>query len=261
MAAVGTLAGRLALVTGGGSGIGKAVCSVLAREGALLAVADLNRESAQETVAGLPEFQPSSDGLAGRSHAAFGTNVASAVEVSNLLMDVQKLFNSVPSVAVHSAGVNRDAFMLKMDEDTWDFNIDTNLKGTFLVNQAIARAMIQGGLEKGSIVNLSSILGKVGNMGQSAYSASKAGVVAFTKSSAQELARNNIRVNAVLPGFIITPMTGVVPEKFAKVITSQVPLKRMGDPQEIAEVCAFLASERSSYVTGAVIEATGGLYM
>ncbi|XP_005103566.1 estradiol 17-beta-dehydrogenase 8 [Aplysia californica] len=261
MAAAGMLAGRLALVTGGGSGIGRAVCSVLAREGALLAVSDINKENAEETVSLLPKYNASTDALSGCAHAAFGTNVTSSSEVTDLINNVQKTFKAVPSVAVHSAGIAKDQFLLKLDEEMFDEVIAVNLKGTFLVNQTLGKAMCAAKVEEGSIVNIASIIGKVGNKGQAAYAASKSGVIGFTKTAAQELARNNIRVNSILPGFITTPMTSQVPEKVVQMVTFMIPLARMGGPEEVAEVCAFLASSRSSYVTGAAIEVTGGLFM
>ncbi|KAK3697593.1 hypothetical protein RRG08_033323 [Elysia crispata] len=244
------LAGRLAVVTGGGSGIGRAVCSIFAREGAKLAVVDLNKKSAEETLALLP--QPS-------DHRAYGTNVALSSEVATMVSQVQEDFGEVPSVAVHAAGITKDSFLLKMDEQSFDDVIDVNLKGTFLINQTLAKAMSKANLPDCSIVNISSIVGKCGNIGQTNYAASKAGVIGMTKTAAKELARFNIRVNAVLPGFIHTPMTEKVPENVKQMITMMVPCKRMGTPEEIAEVCAFLASSRSSYMTGAAVEVTGGL--
>ncbi|GFR81436.1 3-oxoacyl-[acyl-carrier-protein] reductase FabG [Elysia marginata] len=238
------LAGRLAVVTGGGSGIGRAVCSVFAREGAKLAVVDLNKKSAEETVALLP--QPS-------DHRAYGTNVALSSEVASMVSQVQEEFGEVPSVAVHAAGITKDNFLLKMDEQAFDDVINVNLKGTYLVNQTLAKAMSKANLPDCSIVNISSIVGKTN------YAASKAGVIGMTKTAAKELARFNIRVNAVLPGFVVTPMTDKVPDSVKQMITMMVPCKRMGTPEEIAEVCAFLASSRSSYMTGAAVEVTGGL--
>ncbi|CAG5133802.1 unnamed protein product [Candidula unifasciata] len=246
----GLLAGRLALVTGGGSGIGRAVCSIFAREGAILAVADRNKSGAEQTVSSLPDSS---------QHTAYETNVASATEVSKLLQDIESKYKQVPSVAVHAAGINKDNFLLKLDEQTFDDVVNVNLKGTFLVNQALARAMVKWQVQDGSIVNISSIVGKNGNLGQANYAASKAGVIGFTKTAAKELARYKIRVNVILPGFIETPMTAGVPENVTQMIVDMIPLRRMGTPEEIAEVCAFLASTRSSYITGAVIDVNGGL--
>ncbi|XP_059145220.1 estradiol 17-beta-dehydrogenase 8-like [Physella acuta] len=244
------LTGRLALVTGGGSGIGRAVCSVLAREGAKIAVVDLNKSSAQETVSSLPNST---------HHEAFAANVACSAQVTSMLSQVEEKFKSVPTLAVNAAGITKDNFLLKLDEQAFDDVINVNLKGTFLINQAISRAMHRAKVEDGAIVNISSIVGKNGNIGQTNYAASKAGVIGFTKSAAKELARYNIRVNAILPGFIDTPMTDKVPENVLMMIKAMIPLKRTGTPEEIAEVCAFLLSARSSYITGTAIEVTGGL--
>uniref|UniRef100_A0A0B7AA30 (3R)-3-hydroxyacyl-CoA dehydrogenase n=1 Tax=Arion vulgaris TaxID=1028688 RepID=A0A0B7AA30_9EUPU len=250
MATRGLLSGRLALVTGGGSGIGRAVCSVFAREGALLAVTDINLASAKETVALLPNSA---------QHAAYKTDVGSAAEVTNLLKEIEDQFRTAPSVAVNAAGINKDNYMLKLDEDSFDSIIKVNLKGTFLVNQAVGRAMVKSQVKHGSIINISSIVGKTGNPGQVNYSAAKAGVIGLTKTAAKELARFNIRVNVILPGFIETPMTNKMPEDIVKAFIARIPLARMGKPEEVAEVCAFLASASSSYITGAVIDVTGGL--
>jgi len=227
----------------------------------LVAVSDIDQARAEETVSTLPKYSPCSDTFIGCEHTAFNTDVSSSGSVSSLITDVQQTFQAVPTVGVNSAGVAKDQFLLKLEEKTFDDNININLKGTFLVTQMLAQAMVKAQVDQGSIINISSLVGKTGNMGQAAYSASKAGVIGFTKSAAQELAKNNIRVNAVLPGFVTTPMTAQVPEKVAQMVTFMIPLKRMGHPDEIAEVCAFLASSKSSYVTGAAIEATGGLFM
>ncbi|KAH9488639.1 hypothetical protein Btru_061268 [Bulinus truncatus] len=250
MATIGQLIGRLALVTGGGSGIGKAVCSVLARDGARVAVVDIKKSTAQETVLSLPNSS---------EHEAFETNVSSLTEVTTLLEKIEERFKTVPCIAVHAAGITKDNFILKLDEKSFDDVINVNLKGTFLINQAVGRAMQTAKIENGSIVNISSIVGKNGNIGQTNYAASKAGVIGLTKSAAKELARYNIRVNTILPGFIETPMTEKVPEHIMQMITAMIPLKRTGKPQEIAEVCAFLVSQKSSYITGEAIEVTGGL--
>ncbi|CAL1533041.1 unnamed protein product [Lymnaea stagnalis] len=250
MASTLQLAGRLALVTGGGSGIGRAVCTILAREGAKVAVVDIKKSSAQETVLSLSQSS---------QHESFETNVSSSSEVTKLLQQVEEKFKTAPSIAIHAAGITKDNFLLKLDEQSFDDVINVNLKGTFLINQAVGRAMQKARIENGSIVNISSIVGKNGNVGQANYAASKAGVIGLTKTAAKELSRYNIRVNAVLPGFIITPMTETVPDHVMQMIKAMIPLQRFGQPEEVAEVCAFLASPRSSYITGQAIEVTGGL--
>ncbi|XP_060593685.1 estradiol 17-beta-dehydrogenase 8-like [Ruditapes philippinarum] len=253
MAATGVLTGRVALITGAGSGIGRAVCQLFAKEGAAIAAVDLSKDAALQTIQDLPTAPA-------LSHHAYCADVSASGSVSDLLQNVQASFNSLPTVAVNSAGITKDTMMLKMSEEQWDKVINVNLKGTFLVNQALSRALVSAGIKPASIVNISSISGKSGNRGQANYAASKAGVIGLTKTAAMELGGHGIRVNAVLPGFTITPMTDVVPDKVKQLVTAMIPLGRMGNPEEIAEACLFLASERSSYVTGCALEVTGGLF-
>ncbi|MBV94331.1 E3 ubiquitin-protein ligase RING1, partial [Eschrichtius robustus] len=169
-------------------------------------------------------------------------------------------FSRPPSVVVSCAGITRDEFLLHMSEDDWDRVIAVNLKGIFLVTQAAAQALVSSGCP-GSIINISSIVGKVGNVGQTNYAASKAGVVGLTQTAARELGRHGIRCNSVLPGFIKTPMTQKVPQKVLDKVTGMIPMGHMGDPEDVADVVAFLASEDSGYITGASVEVTGGLFM
>ncbi|XP_074826770.1 (3R)-3-hydroxyacyl-CoA dehydrogenase isoform X2 [Natator depressus] len=248
MAAPLRLRSTLALVTGGGSGIGRAVCARLAEEGALVAVADQNEVGAAETVRGLPRGEP------GQEHKAFGVDVSSAQSVGELMAQIQAQFSAPPRVCVSCAGITMDEFLLKQTEAAFD-------KGTFLVTQAVARGLVESGAPGGSIINMGSIVGKVGNLGQVSYAASKAGVEGLTKTAAKELARFGIRCNVVLPGFIATPMTDKVPPKVLQKFAGMVPLGRLGDPKEVADVCAFLASEESRYITGASVEVTGGLFL
>ncbi|KAM9738435.1 (3R)-3-hydroxyacyl-CoA dehydrogenase [Menidia menidia] len=255
MAAATRLISRLTLVTGGGSGIGRAVCQRLAAEGASVVVADISEESAHETVAGLQ------NDLRGQAHTATAVDVSSKESVTQLLTTIQTRYFQPPSVCVHAAGITQDDFLLSMEEEQFDRVIKVNLKGSFLVTQAVAQALVACGAPKGSIVTLGSIVGKVGNLGQANYAASKAGVEGLTRTAAKELSRFGIRCNCVLPGFISTPMTDKVPEKVISKMKSLVPLGRMGEPAEVAEVCAFLASDDSRYITGTSIEVTGGLFM
>ncbi|XP_038063820.1 estradiol 17-beta-dehydrogenase 8-like [Patiria miniata] len=257
MAASLQLSGRVALVTGGGSGIGRAVCELFARNGASVVAADINLEGAKTTV---QKLEASSELPSGpQSHHAFALDVSDKVAVRSLVKNVTELYKQPASVLVNSAGITMDKMMVKMDEDKFDKVIDVNLKGTFLVTQAVSQAMIAHKTTDGSIINFASIVGKHGNVGQCNYAASKAGVVAFTKTTAKELARYGVRCNAILPGFIQTPMTAVMPEHLYNVIKEFIPLKREGQPSEVAEVCLFLASNRSSYMTGAEVEVSGGL--
>merc|ERR1719285_1612733 len=215
------LTGRLALVTGGGRGIGRAVCQVLARENARVVVTDLNLDSCQETQASL---RPD-------DHHAIAGDVSSKESVSDCFKQILDKYKRAPDIVVNSAGITKDGFLLRMKE------------------QKLA----------GSIVNIASIVGRTGNIGQANYTASKAGVIGFTKTAAKELGKFGIRVNVILPGFIKTPMTDVVPDKVKEAFVSQIPLGEFGLPVDIAEVAAFLASSRSKYITAASLDVNGGL--
>ncbi|CAL8292704.1 unnamed protein product [Merluccius merluccius] len=255
MAATTRLLSRLALVTGGGSGIGRAVCQRFASEGALVVVADRDEEAANETLRSLSRDHKVQE------HMAAVVDVSSKQSVENLVAIIQRRYFQPASVCVTTAGITHDDFLLRMEEEHFDKVVQVNLKGTFLVTQAVAAAMVASGVSKGSIVTVGSIVGKVGNIGQVNYSASKAGVQALTRTAAKELSRYGIRCNCVMPGFISTPMTDKVPEKVISKMTSLVPLGRMGEPAEVADVCSFLASDDSRYITGASVEVTGGLFI
>ncbi|XP_056877067.1 estradiol 17-beta-dehydrogenase 8 [Takifugu flavidus] len=255
MAAAARLVSRLTLVTGGGSGIGRAVCQRFASEGASVVVADMNEESANETLRSLQT------NIRGQGHMVAVVDVSSKDSVKRLVTSIQARFFQPPLVCVNAAGITQDDFMLNMEEDKFDRVIQVNLKGSFLVTQAVAQALVACGTSKGSIITVGSIVGKAGNIGQVNYAASKAGVEGLTKTAAKELSRFGIRCNCVLPGFISTPMTDKVPEKVINKMKSLVPLGRMGEPADVADVCAFLASDDSRYITGANIEVTGGLFI
>ncbi|KFB44232.1 AGAP009633-PA-like protein [Anopheles sinensis] len=245
------LAGKLAFVTGAGSGIGRATSKILSREGAIVIAVDRNVQGAQETVAALAK--PEGDA----NNAAYEMDVSSSESIDGVLKQVLERYKRPPTMVINAAGITRDNFLLKMPESDFEAVIDVNLKGTWLILQRFGRAMIDHGVG-GSMVNVSSIVARTGNMGQSNYSPSKAGVEAMTKVVAREFGRYNIRVNAVVPGFIETPMTGTVPQKVRDMMIMQCALRRFGNPEEVAEVIAFLASEKSSYVNGTSVEVTGG---
>lgn len=245
------LSGRLAVVTGAGSGIGRAVCRVFASEGATVIGADMNEKGMEETLAMIKDTG---------DHQSFQCDVSSSASVNNLLDKIKEKYSSAPQVAVNSAGITRDRTMMKLTEEDFDKVVNVNLKGTWLINKAVGKAMLTDKVP-GSIVNISSLVGKTGNIGQTNYAASKAGVIGITKSMAKEMGKFNIRVNEVLPGFIETPMTETVPENLMQMTKLLIPLGRLGNPEEIANTCAFLASDKSSYITGATIEVTGGLFM
>lgn len=242
------LSGRLALVTGGGSGIGRTVCQVLARDSAKVVVADLSMDNCAET----------EKSLRSDDHLSLTADVSQSESVNNCFKQILDKYKRAPDIIVNSAGITRDGFMLRMKEEDFDKVVDVNLKGTFLVSQAAASLMKEQQMP-GSIVNIASVVARTGNIGQTNYTASKAGVIGFTKSAAKELGRFGIRVNVILPGFIKTPMTDVVPDKIKEGFMSQIPLGDFGDPIDIAEVTAFLASKRSKYITGASFDVNGGL--
>lgn len=243
------LSSKLAIVTGGGSGIGRAICEKLASSGARLIVADLNESVANSTV----------EKLSGNGHASFHMDVSKSDDVTRL-QEFIKLTGSTPSILVNCAGITKDSTLLKMSQKQWQDVIDVNLNSIFLMSQMVARESVTSRTPL-SIVNVSSIVGKIGNFGQTNYSATKAGVIGFTKSAARELATKNVRVNAVLPGFIRTPMTEAMPPKVLETMVSMVPQRRLGESEEIANAVLFLASDMSSYVTGTTLEVTGGLGM
>lgn len=227
----------------------------LAKEGAAVAACDLDGAAAQDTVRLLGGL-----GSEAGKHAVFQADVSQAPAARRLLEQVQDCFSRPPSVVVSCAGITRDKFLLHMSEEDWDRVIAVNLKGTFLVTQAAAQALVSSG-SRGSIINISSIIGKVGNIGQANYASSKAGVIGLTQTAARELGRHGIRCNSVLPGFITTPMTQKMPEKVKDKVTAMIPLGHLGDPEDVADVVAFLASEDSGYITGASVEVSGGLFL
>ncbi|XP_070524236.1 estradiol 17-beta-dehydrogenase 8 isoform X3 [Cardiocondyla obscurior] len=197
--------------------------------------------------------------LEGKGHVALNVEVSDRKSVEAAFEQVLKQFSKPPTIIVNSAGITRDNFLVKLSDSNFGDVIDVNLKGTFLVMQTAVKAMIAANAtENSSIINISSIIGKLGNIGQSNYSASKAGVIAMTRSACMEFGQFGIRVNVVLPGFIDTPITTTVPDKVKELFIKNVPLRRIGKPQEVAEVIAFLASDKSSYINGASIEVTGG---
>ncbi|XP_014369497.2 estradiol 17-beta-dehydrogenase 8 [Papilio machaon] len=251
----GIVSGRLALVTGAGSGIGRAACQVLSREGATVIAADKNYEAALETIKKHSALASGSNAVG--DHSAVELDVSSSKSISELLSKLQRQYKAPPTIIINSAGISRDNWMLKLSEDDFDRVLDVNLKGTFLIMQTFAKALTEASLP-GSIVNISSIVAKYGNIGTSNYTASKAGVIGMTKSAAKELGKFNIRVNAILPGYIDTPMAATIPDKVMKNFLKRTPLGRLGDPIEIAEVITFLSSDKSSFVTGATVDVTGG---
>lgn len=185
-------------------------------------------------------------------------DVTSSLNISDTLLAIRERYQQPPSIVVNSAGITRDQFLLKMSESDFDAVINVNLKGTFLVMRVFAQAMIDASVRPGTIVNLASIVGKTGNMAQANYASSKAGIESMCRVASKEFGKHGIRVNAVLPGFTRSPMTDGLPDKIKSMAVQACAMRRFGEPEEIAEVIAFLASERSSFVNGASIEVTGG---
>jgi 3-oxoacyl-[acyl-carrier protein] reductase len=242
--------GKVALVTGAARGIGQAIAKKLAVEGCDVALCDLKAEWLAETV-GLVE-------AAGRKVKCFEVDVSQAAAVDAAVSGVVEAFGKV-DILVNNAGITKDTLMIRMSEQDWDAVLSVNLKGTFLFTKAVARPMMKQ--RSGAIVNVASIIGLIGNAGQCNYAASKAGVIALTKSAAKELAARNVRVNAVAPGFIQTRMTDVLPEEVRKKMLDLIPMSRFGQPEDVANVVLFLASDAASYMTGQVLPVCGGMVM
>ncbi|MDD5116089.1 MAG: 3-oxoacyl-[acyl-carrier-protein] reductase [Candidatus Omnitrophica bacterium] len=244
------LAGKVALVTGGARGIGQAIAMTFAREGADIVVADVNLEIAQKTALEI-------EGL-GRKALALEMDVTKIEAVEE---GVNKILDKMGKVdiLVNNAGITKDNLLLRMSQADWDAVINVNLKGTFNCIKAVSRPMIKQ--RNGRIVSIASIIGLMGNPGQANYAASKAGIIALTKTTAKELASRNINANAVAPGFIQTEMTAKLPEELKKKMLEAIPLDKLGTPQDVANACLFLVSEESSYITGQVITVDGGMVM
>lgn len=244
------LEGRVAVVTGGARGIGKAICERLAAEGATLAIVDIMQDVADETAA---EFNAK-----GIKAAAFSANVAKPEEAAATIKAVIAELGGI-DILINNAGITRDTLMMRMSETDWDMVIDVNLKGTFNFIKAAMRPMMKK--RYGKIVNVASVVGRMGNAGQANYSASKAGVIGLTKTAAKELATRNITVNAVAPGFIQTDMTKAISDQAKDAFMLVTPMQRPGSPEDVANVVNFLCSSDSDYVTGQVINIDGGLLM
>ena len=244
------LEGKVAIVTGGARGIGKAICSRLAAEGAKLAIVDIMLDVAEATAA---EFRE-----AGFEAKAYAANVAKAEDAQNTVAAVVNDFGKL-DILINNAGITKDTLMLKMTEAEWDAVIAVNLKGTFNFTQAAVRPMMKQ--RAGKIINMASVVGRMGNVGQANYSASKAGVIALAKTTAKEFASRNIQCNAVAPGYIVTDMTAKLPEAAREAFLTIIPAKRGGTPEDVANVVYFLCSPDSDYVTGQVINCDGGMLM
>ncbi len=242
---------KTAIVTGSSRGIGRSIALKLAKEGYQIVVNYSGSEQrALEVVEEIKQL--------GSQAIAVQANVSDADSVKNLIDTTLEQFGTI-DVLVNNAGITRDQLLMRMKEDDWDAVIDTNLKSVFLCTKAVARPMMKQ--RSGRIVNVASVVGIIGNAGQANYTASKAGVIGFTKTTARELASRNILVNAVAPGFIETEMTDEIPEELQKGMLAQIPLNAFGKPEHIADVVHFLVSDASRYMTGQVLHIDGGMVM
>jgi 3-oxoacyl-(acyl-carrier-protein) reductase len=244
------LTGKRAIVTGAGQGIGKATALRLAERGADIIVDDINPETAPETAEEI---------------LAMGRRAVSVIGDVSKREDIAKIVNAAVAelggvdILVNNAGIARSNVLVRLKDEQWDEVLSVNLKGVFYGTQAAAPHMIRQ--RYGKIITISSIYGRIGAMGDVNYAAAKAGIVGFTKTVAKELARYDINVNAIMPGLIDTPLLRGIPEKYLEPMMKEIPLKRVGQPADIANVVAFLASDESSYMTGTVLEVTGGWNM
>jgi len=242
--------GKVAVVTGGARGIGKAISLVLAKEGADIVIFDLNDQEMQKTASEIEKMNVKT--------AYFSTNVTDSVQVQNNVNKVLDKFNKI-DILINNAGITKDNLLLRMSEEEWDIVLSVNLKGAFNCTKAVLRPMLKQ--RTGKIVNVASIIGIMGNIGQANYAASKGGLIAFTKSAAKEVASRNINVNAIAPGFIETDMTAKLPDDIRQLMLKQIPLARFGKPEDVANLVLFLCSEDSNYITGHVIQIDGGMVM
>lgn len=241
---------KIAIVTGSAQGIGRAIAVSLAEHGCKLAVCDKNEAALSDTVAELKLKSP--------EVLSFSIDVSNLKEVEEMIKNVLEKFQRI-DILVNNAGITRDNLILRMDENEWDMVLNVNLKGTFNFIKCVSRTMVKQ--KGGSIVNISSIIGIIGNAGQGNYAASKAGVIGFTKSMAKELGGKNVRVNAVAPGFITTAMTDVLSQEIKNKMLESIPLKRLGSVADVSKAVLFLVSEEAAYITGQVIQVDGGMAM
>jgi 3-oxoacyl-[acyl-carrier protein] reductase len=244
-------ANQVAIVTGAGRGIGHAIAVRLASEGARVAVVSRTEQNALKTA---EEINAKFPGLA----KAYAVDVAQSAAVKKLAEQILADFSRV-DILVNNAGLTRDGLFMRMSEEDWDVVLDTNLKGAFNFIQAVIRPMLKQ--RSGHIINIASVSGLTGNAGQANYAASKAGLIGLTKTIAREVASRGITCNAVAPGFITTDMTDVLPEAVKTGVTSQIPLARFGEPDDIASAVAFLASSEANYITGQTLTVDGGMVM
>lgn len=245
------LENKVALITGASRGIGKEIAIELASHGANIAFTDLRQDEQAMSV----ETTLQNLGVKAKFYASDASSYEDAqILIQNIVSD----FNSI-DILVNNAGITRDTLLLRMSEKDWDLVMNVNLKSVFNLTKAVQPIMLKQ--RSGSIINISSIVGIGGNAGQANYSASKAGIIGFTKSVAKEIGSRGIRCNAVAPGFIVTEMTNVLSEEVKEIWTKEIPLRKQGTPKDVAQTVLYLASELSSYITGQVLRCDGGLQM
>ncbi|QBZ82672.1 3-oxoacyl-[acyl-carrier-protein] reductase FabG [Hydrogenovibrio crunogenus] len=244
------LSGKIAFVTGASRGIGKAIALDLAANGATVIGTATSEKGAQAI----------SDYLSAAGAQGTGKclNVTDADMIASVLSEITQEFGT-PTILVNNAGITRDNLLMRMKDDEWDDIIDTNLSSVYRMSKACLRGMMKA--KQGAIINIASVVGVMGNAGQTNYAAAKAGIMGFTKSLAREIGAKNVTVNTVAPGFIDTDMTRALPEEQREALTQQIPLKRLGEPEDIAKTVTFLASEGGSYITGQTLNVNGGMYM
>ena len=246
---MGLLSGKTALITGASRGIGKAIALLYAREGADIAITNIaDDDEFRNAIREIQEFGVKAKG--------YVSNAASFDDSQRVIDEISKDFNRI-DILVNNAGITRDTLLMRMTEDQWDAVITVNLKSVFNLTKAVIPMMLKQ--KSGSIINMSSVVGVSGNAGQSNYSASKAGIIGFTKSVAKEVGTRNIRCNAIAPGFIITEMTEKLPEDVKNEWIGKIPLRRGGLPEDVANTALYLASDLASYVTGQTIHVCGGM--
>lgn len=241
---------RIAVITGASRGIGRSIALALAAQGATIVAVDMDQAATDAIVAELKAAGGKALGVVG--------NVTVPADVERMIDAATEAFGRV-DILVNNAGITRDGLLMRMKEEDWDAVLTVNLKGAFLCTRAAFKVMSKQ--RYGRIINIASVVGQMGNAGQANYCASKAGLIGLTKSNARELAKRNVTVNAVAPGFIATAMTDALSDKVRAELTSQIPLERLGSADDIANAVVFLASEASGYITGHVLSVNGGMYM
>jgi 3-oxoacyl-[acyl-carrier protein] reductase len=247
---MGAFEGKVAVVTGAARGIGRTIALKLAQEGADVAICDLQAEWLAETATAVQAL--------GRKALPLAVDVGDGAAVTACIAEVVKVFGKV-DIMVNNAGITKDTLLVRMSDDDWDAVLRVNLKGTFLFSRAVAKHMMKQ--RSGAIVNIASVIGLIGNAGQCNYAASKAGVIALTKSTAKELASRGVRVNAIAPGFISSKMTDALSQEVRDQMLANIPMARFGEPEDVARAVAFLASDEAGYVTGQVLSVNGGMVM